>query len=71
MAEVATALNITLEGDKETVAHEEAVIDAIVAKFGGRKADDAVAAHQWAENCYEFRCREVGLGSSPARSSCR
>ncbi len=65
VTEVATAMNVVLEGDKETVAHEEAVIDAVVAKFGGRKADDATAAHEWAENCYEFRCREVGLGCIP------
>ena len=65
VTEIATALNIVLEGDKETVAHEETVIDAVVAKFGGRKADDATAAHEWEENCYEFRCREVGLGCIP------
>ncbi len=65
VTEIATALNVVLEGDKESVAHEEAVIDAVMAKHGGRKADDATAAHEWAENCYEFRCREIGLGCIP------
>lgn len=61
----ASLLLITLEGDKAVVEHEEKVIDDIVAKYGGKKMADEVAQHEWDERCYEFRCRELGLGSVP------
>ena len=57
---------VTLQGDPEFVALEEKVIDEIAAKFGGKKIDNAIAAHEWDERCYEFRCRRVGTGSVPA-----
>jgi glycolate oxidase len=66
VTEVTSALNIVLEGDKETVVHEESIIDAIAAKYGGRKADDATAQHEFDERSYEHRCNMVGLSSIPA-----
>jgi glycolate oxidase len=63
--EVGTLLNITLEGDKTAVEREEAIIDAIMTKNGGKKASEEVARHEWDERCYEFRSREVGLGAIP------
>jgi glycolate oxidase len=57
---------VTLQGAPEFVAMEEKVIDEIVAKYGGRKIADDIAAHEWDERCYEFRARKVGVGSIPA-----
>ncbi|MDR0335395.1 MAG: FAD-binding oxidoreductase, partial [Methanomassiliicoccaceae archaeon] len=57
---------VTLQGDPEFVALEEKVLDAIIEKFGGKKVDNEIAAHEWDERCYEFRCRKVGTGSVPA-----
>lgn len=61
-------LNIQLEGDKEVVAWEEKKIDEIMAKYGGKKLADEVAAHEWNERCYEFRAREVGIGHIPGEA---
>ncbi|HRU11747.1 MAG TPA: FAD-binding oxidoreductase [Methanomassiliicoccales archaeon] len=61
-------LNIQLEGDKEIVAWEERKIDEIMAKYGGKKLPDEVAAHEWEERCYEYRCREIGIGSIPGEA---
>ncbi|MDR2866171.1 MAG: FAD-binding oxidoreductase [Methanomassiliicoccaceae archaeon] len=57
---------VTLQGDAEFIALEEKVIDAIAAKFGGRKVGADIAQHEWDERCYEFRSRKVGTGSIPA-----
>ena len=64
--DVKNLLLITLQGDAEFVALEEKAVDAIVAKYGGKKIDAEVAAHEWDERCYEFRAREIGVGSIPA-----
>ncbi len=56
-------LNITLDGSKETVAWEEAVMDALVAEHGAKRLSDEVARHEWEENPYEFRVREVGVSA--------
>jgi glycolate oxidase len=63
--EVGTILNVTFEGAKEEVAREEAIVDAIVEKNGGKRMSDEVGKHEWDERCYEFRSREVGLSSIP------
>jgi glycolate oxidase len=57
---------VTLQGDPEFIALEEKVIDEIVAKYGGKKVADDIAAHEWDERCYEFRSRKAGTGSVPA-----
>ena len=61
----ARSLLVTLEGDKAVVDYEEKVIDEIAAKHGGDKQSNEIAQHEWDERCYEFRCRELGLGSVP------
>jgi glycolate oxidase len=63
--DVGSLLLVTLEGDKAVVEHEEKVIDEIAAKYGGVKQSEALATHEWDERSYEFRSREVGLGSVP------
>ncbi|QLH74153.1 MAG: FAD-binding oxidoreductase [Methanomassiliicoccales archaeon] len=63
--EVGAMVNIELEGAKEVVAYEEKVIDEIMAKHGAKRMSDEVAEHEWEERCYEFRVREIGLGSIP------
>jgi len=63
--EVGTILNVAFEGDKADVEREEAIVDAIVAKYGGKKMAPEVGQHEWDERCYEFRAREVGLGAIP------
>ncbi len=60
-----SALIVVLEGDKDIVELEEKKIDAICAKHGGKKLPDEVAQHEWDERSYEFRVRELGLGSVP------
>lgn len=57
---------VTLQGDEKFVALEEQTVDAIVEKYGGKKVDSSIAAHEWEERCYEFRARRVGTGSIPA-----
>ncbi|MBN1110160.1 MAG: FAD-binding oxidoreductase [Methanomassiliicoccales archaeon] len=61
-------VNVQLEGDKEIVEWEERKIDEIMAKYGGKRLPDEVAAHEWDERCYEYRCREVGIGSIPGEA---
>jgi len=60
-----SVLLVVLEGDKAMVELEEKVVDEIVAKHGGKKLADEVGQHEWDERSYEFRCREMGLGSVP------
>ena len=57
-------LNIVLEGDKESVAWEEKVIEGLMAEHGGKRLSDEDAQHEWEENPYEFRVREVGVSAA-------
>ncbi|MEM0449535.1 MAG: FAD-binding oxidoreductase [Methanomassiliicoccales archaeon] len=63
--EVGTILNIAFEGSKENVERDEAAVDAMISKHGGRKMPPEVGQHEWDERSYEFRSREVGLGCIP------
>ena len=63
--EVGTILNIAFEGSKENVERDEAAVDAIMAKHGGKKMTPEVGQHEWDERCYEYRAREVGIDSVP------
>jgi glycolate oxidase len=63
--EVGTIVNIAFDGSKENVERDEASVDAMMAKFGGKKMAPEVGQHEWDERCYEFRSREVGLGCIP------
>ncbi len=62
--DVGCLLLVTFEGDKEIVEYEEKVVDAIVAKYGGKKESYELAMHEWDERCYEQRPAELGLGLS-------
>jgi glycolate oxidase len=59
-------LNIVLEGAEGQVAWEEGEIDALISKHGGRRLPDEDAQHEWEENPYEFRVREVGVSAALA-----
>lgn len=59
-------LNLVLEGAKGQVEWEEGVIDGLIAKHGGKRLSDEAAAHEWEENPYEFRVREVGVSAALA-----
>jgi glycolate oxidase len=63
--DVGSLLLVTLEGDKTVVDYEEKVIDEIAARHGGVKQSYEIAQHEWDERSYEFRSRELGLGSVP------
>jgi glycolate oxidase len=63
--EVNSLLLITWQGDKEFVERDAAEMDAIASELGGKRIDDAIAAHEWEERCYEFRARRVGVGEIP------
>ncbi len=63
--DVGSLLLVTLEGDKTVVDYEEKVIDEIAARHGGVKQSAEMAQHEWDERSYEFRVRELGLGSVP------
>ncbi|HVO77758.1 MAG TPA: FAD-binding oxidoreductase, partial [Methanomassiliicoccales archaeon] len=63
--EVGTILNVAFDGTKEDVEREIAFVDAIVAKYNGKKMPEETGTHEWDERCYEFRSREVGLGNIP------
>ncbi len=56
---------VTLQGDEKHNDLEEAAIDAIAEKSGGRKIASEIAEHEWEERCYEFRARRVGVGEIP------
>ncbi|NLI73881.1 MAG: FAD-binding oxidoreductase [Euryarchaeota archaeon] len=60
-----SALIVVLEGDKDIVELEEKKIDEIAEKHGGKKLPDDVALHEWEERSYEFRVRQMGVGSIP------
>ena len=57
---------VTIQGDEKHNALEEAFIDAVAEKYGGRKVAYEIADHEWEERCYEFRARHVGVGEIPA-----
>ena len=59
-------LNLVLEGAKGQVEWEEGEIDALIAKHGGKRLPDEAAQHEWDENPYEFRVREVGVSAALA-----
>jgi len=56
---------VTVQGDAAHNDLEEAAIDAIAEKYGGRKIANEIAQHEWDERCYEFRARKVGVGEIP------
>jgi glycolate oxidase len=53
-------LNIVLEGASEILNYEEALLDKIITKKGGKKADKKLAKHEWAERYYEMRTKRLG-----------
>ena len=57
---------VTLQGDEKHNDLEEAAVDAMAEKAGGRKISSEIAEHEWEERCYEFRARRVGVGEIPA-----
>ena len=57
---------VTLQGDEKHNDLEEAAVDAMAEKAGGRKIAGEIAEHEWEERCYEFRARRVGVGEIPA-----
>lgn len=57
---------VTLQGDAKHNDLEEAVVDAMAEKHGGRKISGEIAEHEWEERCYEFRARKLGVGEIPA-----
>ncbi len=63
--DVGGLLWIMLEGDADAVAADESKLDAIIEKHGGKKMSQEISEHEWSERCYEFRIREVGIGSIP------
>jgi len=64
--EVRSVLLVTFQGDKDFVEFDAAAMDVIVALSGGSKLEDAIGEHEWAERCYEFRARRIGVGEIPA-----
>ncbi len=59
-------LNLVLEGAKGQVDWENGVINELIAKHGGKRLTDEDAMHEWEENPYEFRVREVGVSAALA-----
>ena len=57
---------VTLQGDAKHNDLEEAAVDAMAEKYGGRKIAGEIAEHEWEERCYEFRARKLGVGEIPA-----
>ncbi len=57
---------VTLQGDERHNDLEEAAVDAMAEKAGGRKIVSEIAEHEWEERCYEFRARRIGVGEIPA-----
>lgn len=57
---------VTLQGDAKHNDLEEAAVDAMAEKYGGRKISGEIAEHEWEERCYEFRARKLGVGEIPA-----
>lgn len=57
---------VTVQGDEKHNDLEEATLDAMAEKYGGRKISNEIAAHEWEERCYEFRARKIGVGEIPA-----
>ncbi len=57
-------INIALEGSESAVKYEESVIMGLVQQTNGVRLPDEVATHEWDERMYEFRAREVGVGSA-------
>ena len=57
-------LNVVLEGSRPCVEMEDRVIQGLIGKHGGRRLSDKEAEHEWSENPYEFRMREVGVSAA-------
>ena len=56
---------VTVQGDEKHNDLEEAALDAMAEKAGGRKIASEIAEHEWSERCYEFRARRIGVGEIP------
>jgi glycolate oxidase len=59
-------LNLVLEGGKGSVEWEEKELDRLIGQHGGQRLPDEDAQHEWMENPYEFRVREVGVSAALA-----
>jgi glycolate oxidase len=62
--EVGSLISVALAGSAKSNEAEEAVIDGIVQKTGGKKESEHVAAHEWEERAYEMRIRRLGPGGA-------
>ena len=62
--EVGSLLSITLAGSAKSNEAEEAMIDGIAEKGGGKKEPEDVAVHEWEERAYEMRIRRLGPGGA-------
>ena len=68
--DVSNLFLVTLQGDPAFMDLEEKFVDEVCAEAGGRKVATEIAAHEWEERCYEYRCRKAGVGSIPAEVVC-
>jgi glycolate oxidase len=62
--EVNSLLSVTLAGSAKSNDAEEAMIDGIVSRSGGKKESKEVAEHEWEERAYEMRIRRLGPGGA-------
>ncbi|MEE8182836.1 MAG: FAD-binding oxidoreductase [Thermoplasmata archaeon] len=62
--EVGSLLSVTLAGSAKSNEAEEATIDRIVEKGGGKKEPEDLAVHEWEERTYEMRIRRLGPGGA-------
>jgi glycolate oxidase len=62
--EVGSLISVALAGSAKSNDAEEATIDGIVEKTGGKKEPEDVAAHEWEERAYEMRIRRLGPGGA-------
>ena len=62
--EVGSLISVTLAGSAKSNEAEEAVIDQIAEKTGGKKESEHVAQHEWDERAYEMRIRRLGPGGA-------
>lgn len=62
--EVGSLLSIALAGSTKSNELEEAVIDEIAEKSGGKKEPEEIAKHEWEDRAYEMRIRRLGPGGA-------
>jgi glycolate oxidase len=67
---IGAMVNIVFSGDSKIIDIEEKATEEVMAKYNGKKEDEKLASHEWAERFFESRSRRLGPGLLLAEGFC-